>query len=307
MARPQREQETNRRPAIRVPARPGRIRLDRTRSRGQSIVELALVLPVLLVLVLAAVDLGRIFFARIAVANAAREGAYEAAYRGTYVANSGCSDTNSVMCAILSEAQSSLTIAPADVTWSCSNPGGCAPGGFGDRVTIKVNGHFQLLTPILSVFFGGTNVSFSSSASADIVATTSAGAAVATAAPTPVPTVEVTPVPTPSGIATIPPGPTASPAPSAPTCNFPGADFGWTQQNKNRPVVFTSVSTPTSGACAITFYRWEYGAPDNTTDAGNLPTVSHQFALQGRDYQVTLTVTNPRGTTSITKNVRTLS
>jgi PKD repeat protein len=277
------------------------------RQRGQSLVELALVLPVLLLLVLAAVDLGRIFFARIAVANAAREGAYEAAYRGTYVANSGCSDTNSVMCAILNEAQSSLTIAPADVSWSCNNAGGCAPGGFGDRVTIKVSGHFQLLTPILSVFFGGTNIAFSSSASADIVRTTSAGVALVTAAPTVAPTVAPTPVPTPSGIVTIPPGPTASPTPSAPTCNFPAADFGWTQQNKTKPVVFTSASSPTSGACAITFYRWEYGAPDNTTDAGNLPTISHSFAVRGQSYQVTLTVTNPRGTTSITKTVTTLS
>ncbi len=149
---------------------------------GQSLVELALVLPVLLLLVLAAVDLGRIFFARIAVANAAREGAYEASYRGTYVANSGCSDTNSVMCAILNEAQSSLSIAPADVAWACNNAGGCAPGGFGDRVTIKVTGHFELLTPILAAFFGGTNIAFSSSASADIVATDSAGVAPTVAA-----------------------------------------------------------------------------------------------------------------------------
>src|SRR6185503_6112479 len=147
-------------------ARPGARK--RCRTRGQSLVELALVLPVLLLLVLAAVDLGRIFFARIAVANAAREGAYEASYHGTYVANGACGASNSVMCAILNEAQSSLTIAPADVAWSCNNAGGCAPGTFGDRVTITVTGHFSLLTPILAAFFGGsTNVTFSSTASAD--------------------------------------------------------------------------------------------------------------------------------------------
>jgi hypothetical protein len=71
-------------------------------------------------------------------------------------------------------------------------------------------------------------------------------------------------------------------------------------------VVFTSSSSPTSGSCAITFYRWEYGAPDNTTDAGNLTTVTHSFAIQNRDYIVTLTVTNPRGTASISKTVHTL-
>ena len=268
-------------------------------------------LPVLLLLVLAAVDLGRIFFARIAVANAAREGAYEASYHGSYVADAACSDSNSVMCAILNEAQSSLTISPADVTWSCNNAGGCAPGAFGDRVTIKVTGHFTLLTPILAGFFGGTNVQFSSSASADIVMTASAGAgpgvtAAPTAAPTATPEVTPSPIPTASQIVTIPPAPTASATPSAPTCNLASADFSWTQQNKTKPVVFTSSSLPTSGSCAITFYRWEYGAPDNTTDAGLISTASHTFAIQNRDYIVTLTVTNPRGTTAISKIVHTL-
>jgi Flp pilus assembly protein TadG len=274
------------------------------RTRGQSLVELALVLPVLLLLVLAAGDLGRSFFARIAVSNAAREGAYEASYNGTYVANTACSNSNSVMCAVLNEAQSSLTIAPADVAWSCTGSGGCSTGTYGDRVTITVNGHFQLLTPILSVFFGGTNVTFSSTASADIVSTPFTGAA-PTAAPTVTPVPTPSPVPTASQIVTIPPGPTMSATPSAPTCNLPSADFGWTQQNKNRPVVFTSASSPTTGSCQITFYRWEYGAPDNTTDAGNLPTVSHDFALDGTTYVVTLTVTNARGTVAIQKSVLT--
>lgn len=276
-------------------------------ARGQSLVELALILPVLLVLVLAAVDLGRIFFARIAVSNAAREGAYEAAYHGSYVANSACGAANSVMCAILNESQSSLAIAPADVAWSCNNAGGCAPGTFGDQVTIKVTGHFSLLTPVLAVFFGGTNVNFSSSASADVVTTSTAGLTpTVPPAPTATPTPTATPIPTPSQIATIPPTPTGSPAPSAPTCNLPASSFSWSQLNKNKPVDFVSFSSPTTGSCAITFYRWEYGAPDNTTDAGNLPTVSHAFAIQAKDYLVTLTVTNPRGTASITKLVHTL-
>ena len=54
------------------------IQSHRPRSRGQALVELAIILPVLLLLMLAALDLGRIFYARIAVENAAREGAMEA-------------------------------------------------------------------------------------------------------------------------------------------------------------------------------------------------------------------------------------
>ncbi|MDP9463078.1 MAG: PKD domain-containing protein [Actinomycetota bacterium] len=279
-----------------MPSRRGR--------RGQSIVELALILPVLLVLVAAAIDLGRIFFARITVANSAREGAYEASYGGSYLANTTCGASNSVMCAILNEAQNSLTIAPADVSLTCV-VGTCAAGAYGDVVKVTVTGHFDLLTPLLSMFFGGTNVTFSSTAIADIVDTPEPQPG-PTVAPTITPIPTVSPIPTITPIPTIP-GPT--PTASAPTCPAPVANFSWTQQNKNAPVVFSgtaagSASSPLSGSCAIAFWRWEYGSPDFGIDSGGaLTSVSHQFALQARNYTVTLTVTNPYGTAFVTKIV----
>lgn len=48
------------------------------RERGQGIVELAIVLPILILLVLGALDLGRGFSTRIALANAAREAVFVA-------------------------------------------------------------------------------------------------------------------------------------------------------------------------------------------------------------------------------------
>ena len=51
---------------------------EAARSRGQAIVELALILPVMLILVAGAIDLGRVFYSTITLANAAREGALEA-------------------------------------------------------------------------------------------------------------------------------------------------------------------------------------------------------------------------------------
>jgi Flp pilus assembly protein TadG len=45
------------------------------RQRGQSMVELALVLPILLLILFGIVDLGRVFNAYIAITNASREGA----------------------------------------------------------------------------------------------------------------------------------------------------------------------------------------------------------------------------------------
>lgn len=55
-------------------------RTGRADSRqGQSLVEMAVVVPVLLFMVLGSLDLGRIYFANIAITNAAREGAHMAA------------------------------------------------------------------------------------------------------------------------------------------------------------------------------------------------------------------------------------
>jgi len=46
----------------------------RSEPRGQSLVELALVIPVLIIIVVGALDLGRVFFSVITVTNVAREG-----------------------------------------------------------------------------------------------------------------------------------------------------------------------------------------------------------------------------------------
>jgi Flp pilus assembly protein TadG len=49
-------------------------------KRGQSLAEFALILPVLVLLMLGAIDFGRVFFAYISVTNAARNGADYASF-----------------------------------------------------------------------------------------------------------------------------------------------------------------------------------------------------------------------------------
>lgn len=46
------------------------------KSSGQAVVEMVLILPILLLLVVGALEFGRLFFTKIVVTNAAREGAY---------------------------------------------------------------------------------------------------------------------------------------------------------------------------------------------------------------------------------------
>src|SRR4051794_32569152 len=86
----------------------------RTTSRGQSIMELAIIAPVLLVLLAAAVDLGRLFYSQITINNAAREGALAAAQNPTkYEPGQNCvppshgPNTNAVICAVQRETASS--------------------------------------------------------------------------------------------------------------------------------------------------------------------------------------------------------
>jgi Flp pilus assembly protein TadG len=66
------------------------------RSRGQTLVEFALILPVFLVLTLGVVDGARVFTAYIAITNGAREGALYAASGSNYL--NWCSTTSTVAC-----------------------------------------------------------------------------------------------------------------------------------------------------------------------------------------------------------------
>ena len=230
-------------------------------------------------LVAAAIDLGRIFFARITVANSAREGAYEASYGGTYVANTACGASNSVMCAVLNEAQSSLTIAPADVTSTCVGPAGAPPALVRRRRDHPRHRPLHALDAdplgVLRRHEHHVQLDGLRRHRPDPVH----GRSTPTSAPTP------TPVPTPTVLPTVTPFPTPSPvsdhvadADPQPTCSPPVANFSWTQQNKNKPVVFTDGEHPLDADVRATarspFWRWEYGPPTTPPSAGGTPTRS---------------------------------
>ena len=130
----------------------------RPRSLGQSVVEFALVLPVLLLLVGGAIDLGRVFYSQISISDAAREGALWAVqHPGSW--NTGCDSTapvsgsnpNEVVCHAVGAATGGFaTVAPADVICSTTPPpvntpcAGAAPAA-GSPVWVSVRGTFRLV------------------------------------------------------------------------------------------------------------------------------------------------------------------
>jgi Flp pilus assembly protein TadG len=153
------------------------LRRFREQPRGQSFVEFALILPVFLVIMSAAVDLGRMAYARVTIANVAREASFQAAQTPTsYLAGqpctSGSENDNKVICrAILESTGSVITVTPADVALTCSPD--CTES-MGNTVTVTVTGRFSLLTPVMSVFFGGSTITFNSASTNQIKALPSA-------------------------------------------------------------------------------------------------------------------------------------
>ncbi len=131
----------------------------RGRARGQALVELALITPVLLLLLLIAVDFGRLFFTYIQLNNAAREGA-------AYGASSPA-DSTGITAAVRREAnvqtQGGENPGLLTVGVACQDPSAAAiacgssigGSGIGNQVLVTVAEPFTFLTPLIGSFFGG--------------------------------------------------------------------------------------------------------------------------------------------------------
>lgn len=154
--------------------------VSQPRSRGQALVELALVSTLLALLMASALDLGRVFYATITVSSAARAGALQAAITPNAFKSQDCSPkawdpTNAVVCAVEDETANSLVhIAYGQIAITCqdtsSPPKPVSPcpatPTLNERSKVSVTASMPLLTPILQALLG-QNVSIGSSAVAD--------------------------------------------------------------------------------------------------------------------------------------------
>jgi Flp pilus assembly protein TadG len=259
----------------------------RTASRGQALVELAIILPIMLLLFGAALDLGRFFYGQITITHAAKEGAFEAARNpGSFDSTKPCdAETNRVVCRVLNEMRGSgYNVTPADISLACSTGACPAEPAIGQTVSVRVQGTFTLATPILEVFLGGRTVTTSSTAVAQLGVDPEPGTA-STPAPTPTPTAEptATPEPTASPGATETPTatPTAAPTPTpVPVCE----EATTTGTIKSSPssgttaTTFTFSAPPVKAQPGCTFaYTWSFG--DGGTGSGE--TVLYQFPKAG--------------------------
>lgn len=111
-------------------------------ERGVSALEVALLLPFLLLITMGIVDLGRIMYFQLGVQEAAQEGIVYASIEP---------DDPSGIVARSMEAMSVLELAPGSVSVTCPSP---------ETVVVTVSHQIDLITPVVARMVGGTfNVS----------------------------------------------------------------------------------------------------------------------------------------------------
>jgi Flp pilus assembly protein TadG len=112
---------------------------SRRRHQGQSLVEFALVLPILMALLLLTIDVGRLFYAYVGVTNASREGAAYAITSATAAA-----DTATITTYARQELAGNVDKTGYAVTALCTPS--CAISG---EVKVNVSTTFSFLFPFL--------------------------------------------------------------------------------------------------------------------------------------------------------------
>ena len=129
----------------------------RSASRGQSLVEFALVLPLFIVLVFGVIDGGRAIFAFNQMSQIARSVARTAS-TACFQSPTPCDATTGPISAAIADASVGLQ-APLTVTVTCINPAtGVAPNQstdfckIGYIVRVRTAQSFSLLTPVASSF-----------------------------------------------------------------------------------------------------------------------------------------------------------
>ncbi len=132
--------------------RPSKVSLRRS-SRGQSIVEFALVLPVLLLLMLIAIDFGRIYLGWVNLQQMARIAANDAADHASAWGTPGDPAEQTRYRQLIANDTAELNCDPQNPIPDPIIAGGTALGA---QVTVGISCEFHIITPIISNILGGT-------------------------------------------------------------------------------------------------------------------------------------------------------
>lgn len=147
-------------------------------SRGQGLVEFALILPLLAVLLVMAVDFGRVFFGWVAVTNATRIGANDAARNADdwtggdtddgYYARM-LADLSAINCDADVNNDGVLNASDLPAPTFINRVGTADPHEFGDHVKVSLTCDFSLITPLASLVIGGGDVTVAADSTFSVI------------------------------------------------------------------------------------------------------------------------------------------
>ena len=143
-------------PVGNIPARPvvRRSKGRRSRSRGQSLVEFALVLPVFLLVLSGVLDFGFALYSRISVINAAREGARSAAVAADHstipsTAQSRAAAVVSGAGLVAGSPTTTVSVSCVAIASASCNFSSATNSKAGDAVLVTVNYQYRTFFPLL--------------------------------------------------------------------------------------------------------------------------------------------------------------
>ncbi|HEX5465240.1 MAG TPA: PKD domain-containing protein [Candidatus Limnocylindrales bacterium] len=233
-------------------------------QRGQSLTEFALVLPIFMLVLLMAIDFGRVFLGWVTLNNASRIAAnYAASYPDAFVGVGLAAQQADYTTLVQRETSSADCTLNADGSGH-NPPYPTFPDGtdLGDPAQVSLACRFGLITPFLDTILGGQSVSIGSQS--------------------------FFPIRT-GAIANLPGS--SVPLPGAPT-----ADFTFAPTTGTAPLTVSFTDTSTGAAT----WSWTFG--DGGTSIQQDPTYVYA-AASGTPYPVTLTVCNASACASATKSI----
>jgi hypothetical protein len=275
--------------------------LDAPARRGQGMVEFAMILPLLALLLVMAVDFGRVFFGWIALQNATRIAADTASQRANaWPSADGATeigwrdDYETFITRDLESANCQYPTPHPDPTFTNMNAGDPDDKGdhdFGDLATVRLQCQFELITPLAESILGGPVQLAAES-------TFAINGLVVVGVPDPPPP---------------PPEPCVAPVASFETLPLPTAGGRVNGSSSNLIVDFTN-TVDEDPECPITEYLWERrNLPSGPwTTAGTDPDLLDESFTDtpggpASNYEVRFTVTNEAGSDDATIQVRVTS
>jgi Flp pilus assembly protein TadG len=149
----------------------------RGQSRGQSLVEFALVLPLFLILIMGVVDAGRLVYMNSTLSNAAREGARTGSVEASWMTKSGgacagaagqkCPANDAALLADITATANNMNAPFGNVAATyvrCTAAGSvpaavgtnttCSPNATGGQISVRVTQTWSALTPLIGQIIG---------------------------------------------------------------------------------------------------------------------------------------------------------